>query len=339
MMTIERRPQAGPLPPKVPQLVGEIGYDEYHRETDLAEVNLNGNDSMENLTPTEADERNGRHPADRSYVDLPAQSQSQRVGEAQSSNDASSQSAARAESPSSDTASSMNMPIKPPKGRSCFKQRLGGVSVKAILILALFSTLLAGCIVGWVFAGMHASQIGGSAEQQNGSVSPIFLHLIFAVLVLVFLVFLERSIFRVRAERYAHLHPGEMLPSHRRNMARTNQDNLAFAPWNRPSLPTYAAALGFRGTGDVEDALIAGPPPPAYGNTRGSTLLLANLMRNSLRRSDSAASGRSRAERRQSTASLPIPYDESEHQEDARRAQRLAATLAQLEEGDRNSRA
>jgi len=49
---------------------------------------------------------------------------------------------------------------------------------------------------------------------------------------------------------------------------------MGFAPWNRPQLPTYAAALGFRGTGDVEDEAIARPPPPAYGNTRDSTLLL-----------------------------------------------------------------
>lgn len=52
---------------------------------------------------------------------------------------------------------------------------------------------------------------------------------------------------------------------------------MALAPWSRPPLPTYANAVGFRGTGDVEDAQIAGAPPPEYGNTRGSTLLLSTF--------------------------------------------------------------
>lgn len=52
------------------------------------------------------------------------------------------------------------------------------------------------------------------------------------------------------------------------------------APWQRPPLPTYAAALAQSGvrTGDVEDGLIAQPPPPAYGKTRGSTLLLQGFL-------------------------------------------------------------
>ncbi|KIJ54993.1 hypothetical protein M422DRAFT_24850 [Sphaerobolus stellatus SS14] len=325
----ERRHQAGPLPVKAPLLVGEIGYAEFHEETDLADVNLN-NDSTEGLNPAEADARIGRHPADRSYVDLPAQ-----TSQPPSSRSPSRPAAGRPTSPASDTASSMNMPIKPLKARTCLKGKIAGVSVKAILYVVLFATLLAGTIVGWVLAALHISSINSSNPT---TISPIFLHLIFAVLVLVFLVFIERSTFRVRAERYAHVHPGQMLPSHRRNMPSTDPNNLAYAPWNRPSLPTYAAALGFRGTGDVEDALIAGPAPPAYGNTRGSTLLLANLMRNSRASNrvpesvqDDAASVRT-LDRRISTRSLPIPYDESEHQEDARRAQTLAETLAHLEE-------
>jgi hypothetical protein len=60
---------------------------------------------------------------------------------------------------------------------------------------------------------------------------------------------------------------------------------IPIAPWSRPPLPTYAAALAASGvgTGDVEDAEIAPPPPPAYGKTRGSTLILAGFLRNSLR--------------------------------------------------------
>jgi hypothetical protein len=61
--------------------------------------------------------------------------------------------------------------------------------------------------------------------------------------------------------------------------------SMPVAPWSRPPLPTYAAALASSGvgTGDVEDVEIARPPPPAYGKTRGSTLVLASYLRNSLR--------------------------------------------------------
>lgn len=139
---------------------------------------------------------------------------------------------------------------------------------------------------------------------------------------------------------------------------------MAFAPWNRPPLPTYAAALaqsGF-GTGDVEDNIIAVPPPPAYGHTRGSTLLLAGFMSENLRsqrmrermRSDGVpVSARSSwvnvgydyasDDDSDGGRSRPVSYkshDSSwEHTLDAHRALRLEETLARLEEGGgRNSR-
>jgi len=333
-----RQPQAGPLPAKAPRLVGEIGYTEYYQEVDLRDGSQEGHDSVEGLNAAEVDARLGRHPADRSYGDLPARNQS-------SSQPLPPRTASRAASINpSESSSSLNLP-KPAKPQSFLSRKYGGVTFRALMRLAIFCFLIAADIVGWVFSALHANKL---AAQQNGqqtmmSISPIFLHLIFAILFLIFLVFFERAVFRVRAERYAHVHPGQILPSSRLNapMVRpANSDTIAFAPWNRPPLPTYAAALGFRGTGDVEDAIIAAPPPPAYGNTRGSTLLLANLIRNSLR---SIRSGNSREswqvvdganlDRSTSTRSLPVPYEESEHHEDARRAQRLADTLAQLEEG------
>ena len=127
------------------------------------------------------------------------------------------------------------------------------------------------------------------------SITPsiVFLHVAFCLGVLVLLVFFERAVFQARAERFAFLHPG-VLPQyrHRRilssssrhegsgseNAARRGMGSgFAFAPWNRPSLPTYAATMNHRGTGDVEDEIIAAPPPPAYGNTRGSTLLMLGV--------------------------------------------------------------
>jgi len=118
---------------------------------------------------------------------------------------------------------------------------------------------------------------------------------------------------------------------------------MALAPWNRPPLPTYAAALGVRGTGDVEDNIIAAPPPPAYGNTRGSTLLLANLFRSSSRaqsrrsvQSRPSSGQTSRDVRASNNSVRPISYDASEHLSDVERAQALEEALATLEDNTRN---
>ncbi|KAL0571225.1 hypothetical protein V5O48_010732 [Marasmius crinis-equi] len=202
--------------------------------------------------------------------------------------------------------------------------------------------MVMGTIAGWAVAivllgrkqKQQNSQTNGDGPQQGGGISSsIFIHVVFAIATLGQLLFLERRLFRLRAERYAHLHPGEILPSHR--SGRRLDPSVALSPWNRPPLPTYAAALAQSGagTGDVEDHIIAQPPPPAYGNTRGSTLLLSGFLRNSLRAQrpssvHSANSGTTRTER-------PVSYRSTDAEweavQDARRAQRLEETLATLE--------
>jgi len=162
--------------------------------------------------------------------------------------------------------------------------------------------------------------------------SLIIVHVAFTVVTLVQLLFLERSIFHARAERYLYkhgMHRGEAGAS------------MSIAPWNRPPLPTYAAALveSGVGTGDVEDNLIAIPPPPAYGNTRGSKLLLAGMLRESLIRQLNRASQQSRnsalsrapvspREMEEGPKSRPISYDASEEVDNAKRALDLEVALA-----------
>jgi len=123
---------------------------------------------------------------------------------------------------------------------------------------------------------------------------------------------------------------------------------MGFAPWSRPSLPTYAATLAEVGvrTGDVEDNLIAIPPPPAYGNTRGSVLLLSSFLRDSLVRNMNRSSHRSSQrsttgqaqvasprEMEEGRGSRPISYDASEEMNNARRAVQLEEALSKLENG------
>lgn len=121
---------------------------------------------------------------------------------------------------------------------------------------------------------------------------------------------------------------------------------MGIAPWNRPPLPTYAAALAQSGvgTGDVEDNEIAVVPPPAYGHTRGSTLLLSGFVSDTLRaqRRERARNG---GDARSSTvrsswmsgrSDRPVSYasldEEWEERSDRIRAVRLEETLARLEE-------
>jgi len=211
-------------------------------------------------------------------------------------------------------------------------------------------------VIGWVFSALALSssgtskapppgQINGQDTSQDNSdsgTSYVFVHVAFAIIALAQLVFIERRIFRVRAERYGSKHPGEMLPnSLRRGRTGPNNASMPVAPWSRPPLPTYAAALASSGvgTGDVEDVVIAQPPPPAYGKTRGSTLLLAGYLRNSLRvqarefEQDRRASGMSvRSDRPTSFVSQD---EEWEVRRDADRARRIEEALEALENNTR----
>lgn len=259
----EQRQEAGPLPRKR----GEIGFiDGVHVQQDLQ-------------PPLTAVILSPRHPADRG-PDLEAQV----------------------------TSPTTNIPITPAipdtftaapatpnaasKKTNCLPT-IGGIRLTTLSIFVLQVLLFGGTIAGWVVSIRAVSHSSNSGLALGGPSLPIFLHIVFAISILVELIFLERTVFRVRAERYTYLHPGEILPSVRIR-GRLPSPILALAPWNRPPLPTYAAALAQSGvgTGDVEDNLIAAPPPPAYGQTRGSRLLLAGHMRDSLRaqRPDSALS-------------------------------------------------
>lgn len=101
---------------------------------------------------------------------------------------------------------------------------------------------------------MAANQDPGSTRTNTFSwSSTIFVHVAFSIVVLFEFVFLERCIFHIRAERYMFKH--DMSPDARSDARRAA--TLGIAPWNRPPLPTYAAALAEsgHGTGDVEDNL------------------------------------------------------------------------------------
>ncbi|SJL07770.1 uncharacterized protein ARMOST_11120 [Armillaria ostoyae] len=286
--TPEQRPEAGPLPVKR----GEIGFtEELHGQREQARA----------TTPTST--LPIRHPADRDAVpDLIATPADP--------------------APSSPSSHSPSWSSKPFWKRDT---TLGGVQLTTLLAFLAQLFLLIGTISAWVAAAQYLSRAAAGGPMANSSV--IFVHVLFAVGILGELLFLERRMFRLRAERYAFLHSDEVLPTSRRRASVT--PTMSFAPWHRPPLPTYAAALAQSGvgTGDVEDHIIAAPPPPAYGHTRGSTLLLSGFLRDSLR-AQRPISAHSRASR-------PLSYVSQDEQwevvENADRARKLEETLARLE--------
>lgn len=184
------------------------------------------------------------------------------------------------------------------------KVTCGGLRLFTLLLFAIQLAVFSGTIVGWVFATklLNSTSPDGNRMPAAGS-SIIFVHVVFGIATITQLIFLERRLYRLRGERYTYLHPGEVLPRFRAESPAVDSATIAFAPWNRPPLPTYAATLAQSGvgTGDVEDNIIAAPPPPAYGNTRGSKLLLAGYL-----------SATQRAERPQSEytepGSRPVSY-------------------------------
>ncbi|KIY63490.1 hypothetical protein CYLTODRAFT_426062 [Cylindrobasidium torrendii FP15055 ss-10] len=207
-----------------------------------------------------------------------------------------------------------------------------GIRLVTLLLFLIQFLIVAGTCIAWAFAVRLISSKGPvdtettdiGSQERSGTSSAIFIHVVFGVGAMVQLLFLERRVFRMRVERYAYVHPGEILPTSRRRAL--VQDAMSHAPWNRPPLPTYATVLQQSGvgTGDVEDHVIAQPPPPAYGNTRGSTLLLSGFLRNSLRRISSQSNDR------------PLSYRSTDDGwqiiQDADRARQLEDTLHRLED-------
>jgi hypothetical protein len=317
------RQQAGPLPPKR----GEIGYREEEH----------GQSGGENRTASDFPVLPARHPADR---DPPASlaPSGDDVNPSSSSTSPPAENAHDVSSTHSCDKSSLISFIKGGKAPCYFGVCLTSWIAVAIQLFFILATTALWVISSKLF--LKGQTVNTSSNL--GAPVGIFIHIIFAILMFGQLLLFERRIFQVRAERFVHLHPSAVLPTSNRR-ADANP-YMPLAPWNRPPLPTYAAALAQsgHGTGDVEDNVIAVPPPPAYGNTRGSTLLLAGYLRESLRaqRPRSAESYRSQMNRQNER---PMSYRSTDEEWeaicDAERARRLEETLTTLERPQSRSRA
>ena len=303
------RPQADPLPSKR----GEIGYREAEHVPEPSAT-----------TQSEQTTLPARHPADRDPTPAP---------NAEAQPDATASNADAASMRTNNSVAKSILAKLRPGSNSTFH----GIYVSSILIFAGQVVFFIGTIAGWAVLTSHLS------HSSNGS-TQIFLHVAFAIAALTQLVFVERSIFHMRAQRWAHVN-GPGLPMHDGDR-RASAVNIGFAPWNRPPLPTYAAALAQSGvgTGDVEDNVIAVPPPPEYGNTRGSTLVLSGLLTDAMREQRAQAraqaiaranAGEAGSVRGSWMSERPVSYasrdEEWEERRDANRAHALEQTLACLD--------
>jgi len=299
--------EAGPLPTKR----GEIGY-----------VGGSNEQEVEPRSPSAEVIRPARHPADRDAL----------IGNGADYNPPSMVTIPNTSAPTSPSLISTENSVTKKNKRVLFffeqdkLPKFGGISLTTCLAFVCQLLCLGATIAGWVIA---AQRLSGEVMPGFGN-SSLFIHMIFAIATLGQLLFLERTIFRIRAERYSHLHPGEILPSPRAR--RQPNTGIAFAPWNRPPLPTYAAALAQSGmgTGDVEDHLIAAPPPPAYGNTRGSVLLLAGYLRDSLR-AQRPVSGQNQMDEIDERPVSYMSLGEYQQAQDTERGRQLEVMLAQPE--------
>jgi len=327
------RPQAGPLPSKP----GEIGYREDLHGRDLERGIVEG-DSRSVVMPLPE-----RHPADRDGNEAAAQADTNIPLTPAAGVAAPTLETAESTSDSSSTRSKGKRSIiafLPAKLQKI--PTYGGIRLTTFFLFIVQIILIGATIAGWVLAVRRISQgaqDSSNANTQNGSGtgagsgSVIFIHVVFAVVLIAQFLFVERRLFRLRAERYAYLHPGEMLPTSRH----PSDASMGIAPWRRAPLPTYAAALvqsGY-GTGDVEDHIIAVPPPPAYGQTRNSRLLLSGFLRNSLRAQRPISE---HSQMSQLSDDRPMSYTSRDEQwqvmEDAERARKLEEALIALEAGE-----
>jgi hypothetical protein len=310
----ESRSEAGPLPSKS----GEIGFD----------PELHGHAERNRTTDTDLPALPARHPADHRDPDPTPDSDNNNTPATAPAN----QPAAATDTTSTHSKRTI-ISFFTPKDIPTY----GGVRLTTFLIVSALLILMAGTIAAWVMSIRRLNDLYTGDQVTRMSSALVFIHVIFAAVLLGELVLFERQVFTLRAERYAYLHPGEMLPSYRRSS--TTDTSLGLAPWNRPPLPTYAATLaaGGYGTGDVEDHIIAAPAPPAYGHTRGSVLLLSGFLRDSLRAQRPQSSSQQSlvvSDRPRSYVSHDEQWDEIR---DAQRAVELEGTLARLEDGSRNS--
>ena len=212
------RPQADPLPTKR----GEIGY----RASLNRPVSFNPQPESD-VTAHDASIP-ARHPADREP--LPATEPSPITSENGDE-----------QVPESQPSSTPILSFLKPKFSKF------GVRPSTIFLLVAQSSLLLISIGFWIILAKLILPSSNGTTTATG----VFVHLSFVIAIIVQVVLLERLVFRYRAERYAALHPGEVIPD-TFNRGEQVSTRLALAPWNRPPLPTVSLIFRLLEVGNAD---------------------------------------------------------------------------------------
>ena len=275
----ESQPQAGPLPLKR----GEIGYvEDAPREREAEAANTD-------VLPRR------HHPADRGLSPLIPAATERAPRPTQTPDDIAND--------ATSTRSLIKLTFLNRQDiSSCYWH---GIHLPSFLSLAALVLLFIGTIAIWILIALLALKPKGAAKSSL-DMPTILVYVVFVIVVCAEALLIERSLLRMRAERFAHKHSGEALPTSLQRTASMQSTVLPVAPWHRPPLPTYATVLANSGTrtGDAEDSEIVQLPPPAYGNIRDSRLLLTGFLRSSLQ----AQAREAEADREGRLSERPISY-------------------------------
>ena len=201
------RPQADPLPTKR----GEIGYRESLNPPAPSNAE-SGSEVTAHQTAAPA-----RHSADRAPLPAPSGH-----GPSPITNASSNQSSAGSQPSSRPPLSFRSRPNK------------HGVRASTIFLLVTQGSLLLLTIALWAILAKLVLPSTDTSKQVGVGVC---VHTTFVISTVVQIILFERLVFRYRAERYAMLHPGEVVPD---LFNRGESTRLALAPWNRPPLPTVS---------------------------------------------------------------------------------------------------
>ncbi|KAG9009556.1 hypothetical protein FRB94_011973 [Tulasnella sp. JGI-2019a] len=189
-------------------------------------------------------------------------------------------------------------------------KRLGGICNDTFFRL-LFTVFAIGVVaMAWTLSIIAVQKLAKPSESvaeedPSNPVSPtVYIHVVFVITTLALLLTLKHNVVQARDERQAYAHPQEVLPRYN-----TYEEGDAYAPLQTQMRPLWLAGTlrdGRRGSASDADAGVpgtVGPPPPAYGRTRGSTLLLRGMP--SLREIEGQDSSSSRRSSRASSIRTP----------------------------------
>ncbi|KAG8860919.1 hypothetical protein FRB96_003654 [Tulasnella sp. 330] len=164
-------------------------------------------------------------------------------------------------------------------------KRLGGICNNTISRISYLLLMIGIIAVGWVLsiraieASPNSNQSPSEEDPGNPISSAVFVYIAFGVCSLALLIVLHHTVQQALVERHTFAHPLDVLPRYNTYEG----DGDTYAPLQTRMRPLWLSGSLREGRAvpvpvvEGDGPAMVGPPPPAYGRTRGSTLLLRGL--------------------------------------------------------------